>query len=69
MNPISTKAIRSILMAWNKDAKVTLDLDTVTNRLSEEFGQPMNDKLWPTIMVFSDDGLVAEHDAKHAVHD
>lgn len=68
MNPIATKAIKSILAAWNKDAKVSLDLDTVINRLSEEFGEPMNGKLWPAIMVFSDDGLVAEHDAKHEVH-
>jgi len=68
MNPIATKAIKSILASWNKDAKVSLDFDTVANRLSEEFGEPMNGKLWPAIMVFSDDGLVAEHDAKHEVH-
>ena len=68
MNPIATKAIKSILASWNKDAKVSLDLDTVTNRLSEEFGEPMNGKLWPAIMVFSDEGQVAEHDAKHEVH-
>jgi len=68
MNPIATKAIKSILASWNKDAKVSLDFDTVANRLSEEFGEPMNGKLWPAIMVFSDDGSVAEHDAKHEVH-
>ena len=68
MNPIATKAIKSILASWNKDAKVTLDLPTVVNRLSEEFGEPMNGKLWPAIMVFSDEGQVAEHDAKHEVH-
>jgi P4 family phage/plasmid primase-like protien len=68
MNPIATKAIKSILAAWNKDAKVSLDLDTVVNRLSEEFGEPMNGKLWPAIMVFSDEGEVAGHDAKHEAH-
>ncbi len=64
--PITTNKIKSMLNAWKKDARAELDWQTTINRLTEEFGEPLNGKEWPTIKVFSTDEEVAEWDKEHA---
>jgi len=65
MNPITTRQITTIVNAWKKEVRVELDAKAVINRLSEEFGEPMNGKEWPVIKVFAADDLVVEWDAAH----
>jgi len=65
MEPITTRQITAIVNAWKKDVRVELDAKAVINRLTEEFGEPMNGKEWPVIKVFGADDLVAEWDASH----
>jgi hypothetical protein len=64
--PIVTNKIKTIIMAWKKDARVDLNAQEAINRLTEEFGEPVNGKEWPTIKVFGSDDSVADWDAAHA---
>jgi phage/plasmid-associated DNA primase len=63
--PITTNKIKSILSLWKKDARVELSAQDAINRLTEEFGEPLNGKEWPTIRVFSTDEEVADWDSSH----
>jgi hypothetical protein len=36
--------------------------------MTEEFGEPLNGKEWPTIRVFASDDLVADWDVSHAAN-
>ena len=64
--PIVTNKIKTIIMAWKKEARVDLNAQEAINRLTEEFGEPVNGKEWPTIKVFGSDDSVADWDAAHA---
>jgi phage/plasmid-associated DNA primase len=64
--PITTNKIKTIIMAWRKEARVDLNTQEAINRLTEEFGEPVNGKEWPTIKVFGSDESVADWDAAHA---
>ena len=63
--PITTNNIKTIVSSWKKDARVELNSQDVINRLTEEFGEPVNGKEWPTIKVFAADDLVVDWDAAH----
>jgi phage/plasmid-associated DNA primase len=65
--PITTNKIKTIIMAWRKDARVDLNAQEAINRLTEEFGEPVNGKEWHTIKVFGSDDAVVDWDAAHAV--
>jgi phage/plasmid-associated DNA primase len=64
--PAVLNKIKSILSLWKKEARVELSAQEAINRLTEEFGEPINGKEWPTIRVFSSDEEVADWDASHA---
>jgi hypothetical protein len=66
--PITTNKIKTIVSAWKKDARVELNTQDVINRMTEEFGEPLNGKEWPTIRVFASDDLVADWDVSHAAN-
>ena len=66
--PITTNKIKTIVSAWKKDARVELNTQDVINRMTEEFGDPLNGKEWPTIRVFASDDLVADWDVSHAAN-
>ena len=66
MEPITSRQITTILNAWKKEVRVEIDAKTVVQRLTDEFGEPMNGKEWPVIMVFGSDEAVAEWDGKLA---
>ena len=66
--PITTNKIKTIVSSWKKDARVELNTQEVINRLTEEFGEPVNGKEWPTIYVFASDDLVTDWDAAHAAN-
>ena len=66
--PITTNKIKSILSLWKKDARVEISWQDVINRLTEEFGEPMNGKEWPTIKVFSSDEEVLNWDQTGAAN-
>jgi phage/plasmid-associated DNA primase len=66
--PITTNKIKSMLSAWKKDVRVELSWQDVINRLTEEFGEPMNGKEWPTIRVFSSDDEVLNWDQAGAAN-
>jgi len=66
--PITTNKIKTIVSAWKKDARVELNTQDVVNRMTEEFGEPINGKEWPTIRVFASDDLVADWDVSHAAN-
>lgn len=66
--PITTNKIKTIVSAWKKDARVELNTQDVVNRMTEEFGEPVNGKEWPTIRVFASDDLVADWDVSHAAN-
>ena len=66
-DPMTTNKIKTIVTAWKKDARVELNVQDVINRLTEEFGEPVNGKEWPTIEVFASDDMVSDWDASHAV--
>lgn len=65
--PMKTTKIGTIISAWKKEARVELNAQDVVNRLTEEFGEPVNGKEWTTIEVFSSDDEVSNWDALHAV--
>jgi translation initiation factor 2 alpha subunit (eIF-2alpha) len=60
--PITTNKIKSMLATWKKDVRVEISWQDVINRLTEEFGEPMNGKEWPTIRVFASDEEVLNWD-------
>ena len=64
--PIVTNKIRTIIMAWKKEARVDLNAQEAINRLTEEFGEPVNGKEWHTIKVFGSDEAVVDWDTAHA---
>jgi len=66
--PVTTNKIKTIISAWKKDARVELNSQELVNRLTEEFGEPLNGKEWPTIMVFASDDLVTDWDTDHAAN-
>jgi phage/plasmid-associated DNA primase len=66
--PITTNKIKTIVSSWKKDARVELNTQDVVNRMTEEFGEPVNGKEWPTIRVFASDDLVADWDVSHAAN-
>jgi hypothetical protein len=66
MEPVTSRQITTILNAWKKEVRVEIDAKTVIQRLTDEFGEPMNGKEWPVIMVFGSDEAVAEWDGKLA---
>jgi phage/plasmid-associated DNA primase len=66
--PITTNKIKSMLTAWKKDVRVELSWQDVINRLTEEFGEPMNGKEWPTIRVFSSEDEVLNWDQEGAAN-
>jgi phage/plasmid-associated DNA primase len=63
--PAVLNKIKSILSMWKKEARVEISAQEAINRLTEEFGEPLNGKEWPTIRVFSSDEEVADWDASH----
>lgn len=65
--PAVWNKIKSILSMWKKEARVEITAQDAMNRLTEEFGEPLNGKEWPTIRVFSSDEEVADWDAAHGV--
>ena len=67
-DPMTTNKIKTIVSAWKKEARVDLNVQDVVNRLTEDFGEPVNGKEWPTIKVFAADDLVLDWDASHAAN-
>ena len=67
-NPMKTNQIKTILANWKRDARVELSAQEVLNRLTEEHGEPLNGKEWPTIRVFASDEEVADWDAAHGAN-
>jgi phage/plasmid-associated DNA primase len=67
-NPVKTNQIKTILAAWKRDARVELSSQEVINRLTEEYGEPLNGKEWPTIKVFAAEEDVADWDMAHAAN-
>ncbi len=65
-SPMKTNQIKTILAAWKREARVELSAQEVLNRLTEEYGEPLNGNLWPTIRVFSTEEEVADWDHSHA---
>jgi phage/plasmid-associated DNA primase len=65
-DPMTTNKIKTIITNWRKDAKVDLNTQEAINRLTEEFGEPVNGKEWHTIKVFGNDDAVVDWDAAHA---
>ena len=70
--PTTSKDIHTRFNAWKQAqggtrAGITLDVKEVIERMSEEFGDPVNGKEWPTIYVFAEDQVV-EWDAEHAAN-
>jgi hypothetical protein len=47
---------------------VDLNSQDVINRLTEEFGEPVNGKEWPTIEVFGSDEGATDWDMAHAAN-
>lgn len=45
-----------------------LNTQDVINRMTEEFGEPVNGKEWPSIRVFGSDDAVADWDMAHAAN-
>jgi len=66
--PITTNKIKTIVSSWKKDARVELNTQDVINRMTEEFGEPVNGKEWPSIRVFGSDDAVADWDMAHAAN-
>lgn len=66
--PVVTNKIKTIVSSWKKDARVELNSQDVINRLTEEFGEPINGKEWPTIEVFGSDEAVVDWDISHAAN-
>jgi hypothetical protein len=66
--PVTTNKIKTIVAAWKKDARVELNTQDVVNRMTEEFGEPLNGKEWQTIRVFASDEMVADWDAAQAAN-
>jgi P4 family phage/plasmid primase-like protien len=66
--PVTTNKIKTIVTAWKKDARVELNTQDVVNRMTEEFGEPLNGKEWQTIKVFASDEMVADWDAAQAAN-
>lgn len=64
--PMTTNKIKTIISNWRKEAKVDLNTQEAINRLTEEFGEPVNGKEWHTIKVFGSDDAVVDWDAAHA---
>jgi len=64
--PMTTNKIRTIITAWKKEARVDLNAQEAINRLTEEFGEPVNGKEWHTIKVFGSDDAVVDWDTSHA---
>jgi phage/plasmid-associated DNA primase len=68
-DPMTTNKIKTIVSAWKKEARVDLNIQDVINRLTEDFGEPIDGgKIWPTIKVFAADDLVVDWDAAHAAN-
>jgi phage/plasmid-associated DNA primase len=67
-DPITTNKLKTIISMWRKDARVELTAQDAINRLTEEFGEPVNGKEWPTIKVFGSDDQVVDWDAAHAAN-
>jgi P4 family phage/plasmid primase-like protien len=67
-HPIKTNQIKTILASWKRDARVELSAQEVLNRLTEEYGEPLNGKEWPTIKVFATEEDVVDWDAAHAAN-
>jgi hypothetical protein len=65
--PITTNKIKTIITNWRKEARVDLNSQEAINRLTEEFGEPVNGKEWHTIKVFGSDDAVVDWDTAHAV--
>lgn len=66
--PMTTNKIKTIVSSWKKDARVDLNSQDVINRLTEEFGEPVNGKEWPTIEVFGSDEGATDWDMAHAAN-
>ena len=67
-DPITTNKIKTIISAWKKEARVELSAQDAINRLTEEFGEPLNGKEWPTIKIFGSDDQIVDWDAGHAAN-
>jgi hypothetical protein len=64
--PMITNKLKTIISAWSKESRVTLNSQEAINRLTEEFGEPVNGKEWHTIKVFGSDDAVVDWDTSHA---
>ena len=64
--PMTTQKIKNIITTWRREARVDLNAQEAINRLTEEFGEPVNGKEWHTIMVFGSDDAVVDWDTNHA---
>lgn len=67
-DPMTTNKIKTIIINWRKEARVDLNTQEAINRLTEEFGEPISGKEWPTIKVFGSDDAVADWDTAHAAN-
>ena len=66
MEPLLTARVKSIISHWKKETRTELDFKDAINRLTEEFGEPVNGKEWPGILMFGSEEEVAEWDKNHA---
>ena len=66
--PITTNKIKSMLSVWKKEVRAEISWQDVINRLTEEFGEPMNGKEWATIRVFSSEEEVLDWDQAGAAN-
>lgn len=64
-DPIRVNRIKTIVISWRKDRRVELNTQMVIDKLTEEFGAPVNGREWPMFKVFASDDAVADWDATH----
>jgi P4 family phage/plasmid primase-like protien len=66
--PTTTTQLKSAFTQWRKDTRAELDWQSTLNRLTEEFGEPLDGKKWPTVKVFLTDEEAVEWDTSHAAN-
>jgi len=64
-DPITTNKIKTIVISWKKDRRVDLPTQMVIDKLTEEFGPPVNNKEWPKFKVFPSDDAAEDWDTNH----
>jgi len=67
-DPVTTNKIKTIVIAWKKHARVELNTQDFINRLTEQFGEPINGKEWPMIEVFDSNEGATDWDMAHAAN-